>query len=128
MKVLLDSHVFLWYFAADPRLNKTAIAIMADVRNELLLSMASLWEIGIKSSIGRLTLPTPFAALIPLQLQQAQIRVLDIRLEHVAEGCALPFHHKDPFDRMLAAQCLVEKIPLLSSDAMFDQYAIQRIW
>ena len=128
MKVLLDTHAFLWYFTADPRLSKTAAAIMADVHNELLFSMASLWEIAIKSSTGKLTLPAPFAILIPRQLQQANIHLLDIRLDHVATVCVLPFHHKDPFDRMLAAQCQIENLPMLSSDPFFDPYGIQRFW
>lgn len=128
MKVLLDTHVFLWYFTGDPRLSQAALTIVGDVRNELFLSMASVWEIGIKSSIGKLTLPAPFATVIPQQLQQANIPVLDIKLEHVTVGCGLAFHHKDPFDRMLAAQSLNEKIPLLSVDAVFDQYGVQRIW
>jgi PIN domain nuclease of toxin-antitoxin system len=128
MKVLLDAHAFLWYFTADPRLSQTAASTMADVRNELLVSIANLWEIGIKSSIGKLTLPGSFATLIPHQLQQANIHVMDIKLEHVAAVCTLPFHHKDPFDRMLAAQCQVEKLPVLSADPLFDQYGIQRIW
>lgn len=128
MKVLLDTHAFLWYFAADPRLSKTAVTTMADVKNDLLISMASLWEIGIKVSIGKLTLPVPFATFIPQRLQQANIAILDIRWEYVVKGTSLPFHHKDPFDRMLAAQCLVEDIALLSSDPLFDQYGVRRIW
>jgi len=128
MKVILDAHAFLWYFTADPRLSKTAATTMMDVHNELVVSIASLWEIGIKSSIGKLTLPAPFATLIPQQLQQASIHVMEIRVVHIAAVCALPFHHKDPFDRMLAAQCQVENLPVLSADIIFDQYGIQRIW
>ena len=128
MRYLLDTHAFLWYFMADPRLSKNAAIIMVDMRNELLLSMASIWEIGIKSSIGKLTLPAPFAILIPQQLQQASIGILEIKLSHVTVGCGLPFHHKDPFDRMLVAQCVAEQIPVLSSDPVLDHYGIKRIW
>jgi PIN domain nuclease of toxin-antitoxin system len=128
MKVLLDAHAFLWYFAADPRLSTTAAATMADLRNELHISIATLWEIGIKSSMGKLSLPAPFATLIPQQLKLASIRVMEIRVEHIGVLCALPFHHKDPFDRMVAAQCQTENLPVLSLDVVFDKYGIQRIW
>jgi PIN domain nuclease of toxin-antitoxin system len=77
---------------------------MRDVQNELFVSIASLWEIGIKVSINKLTLPVPIETVIPHNLQLASIRTLEVRFEHVAAGCKLPFHHKDPFDRMLAAQ------------------------
>ncbi len=128
MKLLLDAHAFLWYFTADPRLSKTAANHMADVRNELLLSIASVWEIGIKTSLGKLSLPGQLASVVADQLRQANIRLLEIRLDHVAKVVELPFHHKDPFDRMVAAQCLFEQIPILSADPVFDQYGVQRIW
>ncbi len=128
MKLLLDTHAFLWYFTADPRLSKTAVSTIGIVQNELFFSMASVWEIGIKSSIGKPTLPGPFTTLLPSQMKQAGISLLNIEFAHVAAGTALPFHHKDPFDRMIAAQCIVEQLPLLSSDPIFDQYGIQRIW
>jgi len=128
MKVLIDTHAFLWYFTADSRLSKIGLTPMADVRNELFLSMASICEVGIKVSIGKLTLPGPLGNLIPQQLKQANIALMNMTIDHVATVTALPFHHKDPFDRMLAAQCLVEKIPLLSADAVLDQYGLSRIW
>lgn len=128
MKLVVDTHAFLWYHMADPRLSATAHAAMANVQNQLFLSMASLWEIAIKVSIGKLSLPGPFDTLIPSQMQLSATQVLDIRFAHVARVIALPFHHNDPFDRMLAAQCLVENVALLSKDAVFDQYGVQRIW
>ena len=128
MKILLDSHAFLWYLMADPQLSAAARTLIADVRNQLFLSTASLWEMAIKLSIGKLSLPAPFVPLIPQQLQQMNVAVLPVKLEHVAAVIALPFHHKDPFDRMLVAQCQVEQLPLLSADAIFDRYPLQRLW
>ena len=89
MKVLVDTHALLWYLMADPRLSGAARNMLADVRNQLFLSMASLWEIGIKSSIGKLTLPGPFAAVFPKCLADSAIDLLPIKLEHVAvaSGC-----------------------------------------
>lgn len=128
MKLVVDAHAFLWYHMADPRLSATAHAAVLNVQNQLLLSMASLWEIAIKVSIGKLSLPGPFETLIPSQMQLTAMQVLDVRFQHVARVIALPFHHNDPFDRILAAQCLVENLPLLSRDTVFDQYGVQRIW
>src|SRR5436190_22312000 len=108
----------------DTQLNAPAQALMADVRNVLFLSTASLWEMGIKTSIGKLTLPGPFGSVVRPCLTTANIQVLAIKLEHVEAVASLPFHHKDPFDRMLAVQCLVEGMPVLSADTIFDQYGI----
>jgi PIN domain nuclease of toxin-antitoxin system len=128
VKVLLDTHALLWYLMADSQLSNDAKKLMLDVRNELWLSMASVWEIGIKVSIGKLSLPVPFGTLVSTNLKQANVQILDIRAAHVAEVIGFPFHHKDPFDRMLAAQCKVEQVTLVSGDAIFDQYGIQRLW
>jgi PIN domain nuclease of toxin-antitoxin system len=128
VKILLDTHAFLWYLMADSQLSAAARTLIADVRNQLFLSMTSLWEMAIKLSIGKLTLPAPFVPLIPQQLQQMKVAVLPVKLEHVAAVVALPFHHKDPFDRMLVARCQVAQLPLLSADAVFDQSPVQRLW
>jgi PIN domain nuclease of toxin-antitoxin system len=87
-----------------------------------------VWEIGVKVSVGKLTLPSPLGVLLPQKLQQTSIRILEVRLPHVDAVSTLPFYHKDPFDRMLVAQCLVEQFPLLSADVAFDAYGIQRVW
>ena len=90
--------------------------------------MASLWEMAIKVSLGKLTLAQSFDQFIPRQLQLNQIEVLAIELPHVAAVVAMPFHHRDPFDRLMAAQCQVEALPIVSNDSVFDAYSIRRVW
>src|SRR5207249_7324232 len=114
MKLLLDTHSFLWFIDGNPRLSATARQSIEDLANERLVSIASLWEMAIKASIGRLTFAQPFATLMPDQLQRNSMQVLDITVAHTAHVTTLPFHHRDPFDRMLIAQALVEAIPIIS--------------
>ena len=100
------------------------ILLESDV--ELLLSVVSLWEIAIKVSTGKMTLPKPFKIFIPEQLQQNEITVLPIETDHLTYVTTLPFHHRDPFDRLLIAQSIVEGIPIVSMDAAFDPYKVDR--
>jgi len=127
MKVLLDTHTFLWFINDSPQLSDTVRGLLtSDV--DALLSIASLWEIAIKVGLNKLTLPTSFDTFIPEQLSLNDIEILPIRIEHLAIVPQLPLHHRDPFDRLLAAQALVETISLLSVDAIFDRYTVNRIW
>lgn len=128
MRVLLDTHAFLWFIAGDTSLSTKARQLIEDPTVESGLSVASLWEIAIKVSIGRLHLGEPFGSLIPRQLQLNGIRLLDITVEHTATVATLPFHHRDPFDRLLIAQAMVEGIPIISREALFDSYTITRLW
>ena len=128
MNLLLDTHAFLWFIANDPRLSSHAQSLIQDPGNRRLLSMAGLWEIAIKVSLGTLTLAQPFDQFIPRQLQLNQIEVLAIELPHVAAVAAMPFHHRDPFDRLMAAQCQIEDFPIVSADTAFDAYSIRRVW
>jgi PIN domain nuclease of toxin-antitoxin system len=128
MRILLDTHAFLWFVMGDARTSATARAIIEDERNERLISLGSLWEIAIKTSIRKLHLMEPFDVLIPRQLHQNGFQLLAIALPHVTAVSTLPFHHRDPFDRLLVAQSLTEQIPLLSADSVFDAYSIQRLW
>ncbi len=127
MNVLIDTHTFLWFVNDDPQLSASAAALL-EGDNTVLLSMASLWEIAIKVSIGKLALPQPFDVFIPEQLALNDITVLPIRLADCHQVSSLPFHHRDPFDRMIIAQALVEAIPVVSVDAAFDTYAVERLW
>ena len=102
--------------------------LIQDPANVRLLSMASLWEMAIKISQGRLSLAQPFAVLIPQQLERNDTNVLDITFAHVVAVSRLPFHHRDPFDRLLIAQSMVKGLPLLSADHVFDAYGINHIW
>lgn len=128
MNLLLDTHAFLWFVANDPRLSSQAQSLIQVPANRRLLSMASLWEMAIKVSLGKLTLAQPFGQFIPRQLQLNQIEVLAIELPHLAAVVAMPLHHRDPFDRLIAAQCQVEGLPIVSVDPAFDAYSIRRVW
>ncbi len=128
MKLLLDTHVFLWFIGGDKRLSPSAQVLIEDVSNDAYLSVASLWEMAIKISLGRLQLAQPFETFIPHQLSLNRIGLLGITMSHTARVAALPFHHRDPFDRLLVAQAQVEQMPLMSSDPAFDAYGITRLW
>ena len=127
MKLLLDTHIFLWFIIGSPNLSTPARELIEDVANEKFVSAASLWEIAIKSSLGKLSLSAPFAELIPQQLSLNGFELLHIEIDHAAIVATLPFHHRDPFDRLLIAQSMVEKMPIVSVDAMFDAYPIARL-
>lgn len=128
MRFLLDTHSFLWYLADDPKLSRKAEAAISDPDNEIWISAASLWEIAIKSSLGKLRLTEPFGELIPYQLSLNSIEVLRIQVDHLSLVSELPFHHRDPFDRLLVAQSRVERVPLISLDPLFDTYEVERVW
>ncbi len=128
MRILLDTHSFLWFINADTQLSITARALIEEPTNQPFLSVASLWEMAIKISLGKLQLAQPFETLIPAQLRLNGIALLGITISHTAMVATLPFHHRDPFDRLLIAQARVEEIPIVSKDAAFDDYEITRLW
>lgn len=127
MKILIDTHTFLWFINNGPQLSANAKAIIeSDV--DVLLSIASAWEIAIKSSIGKLALPDSYDKFIPGQVKQNAIKILPIKMTHLAVLANLPLHHRDPFDRLLIAQARVERVSIVSADVMFDNYGTNRIW
>jgi len=128
MRIILDTHVFLWFIEGNSKLSQTAQRIVEDTENDRLISYASLWEIAIKTSIDKLPLHEPFETLIPSELHRLWIFPFDFSLEHLTRIITLPFHHNDPFDRMLIAQAMVEGVPILSVDKVFDAYEVQRLW
>lgn len=128
MRLLLDTHAFLWFAGSDSRLGAQALSLIQDPTNEVFLSIASAWEISVKVSIGKLTLDRPVGRFFSEQLQANQFSLLPVSLQHAVEVAGLPFHHRDPFDRMLIAQCQVESLTLVSADVLLDAYAIQRVW
>ena len=128
MRLLLDTHTFLWFIGGNDKLSDVARRLIKDTRNQPLLSMASLWEMAIKLSIGKLSLSQPFESLIPQQMRLNGIDLLSIEVEHVTAIVQLTFHHRDPFDRLLIAQAMVERAPIVSADAVFDAYTIERLW
>ncbi|WP_437310938.1 type II toxin-antitoxin system VapC family toxin [Sorangium sp. So ce388] len=127
MRLLVDTHAFLWFLANDPQLSPRAKSFLEEPTNELVLSVASPWEIAIKVSLGKLSIPGDVETFIKHHMAMNDIELLDIRLRHVARVSDLPFHHRDPFDRLMIAQALVEDIPILSQDVVFDAYGIKRI-
>ena len=128
MKLLLDTHAFLWFVLNDPSLSLIARDLIIDPLNEIFLSPATHWEIAIKISIGKYQLPGPFKSWINTQIQTNDFQILPIEVTHTALVTTLPFHHKDPFDRLLISQSLVEKISIISTDGIFDSYGVSRLW
>ena len=128
MKVLLDTHTFLWWITDDPQLSKTARQVMEGPDNELFLSAASGWEIAIKARLGKLKLPDDLQGFVSEQLRINAIRVLPIQMAHALRVYTLPGHHRDPFDRLLVAQSQLEQLPILTDDPQMAQYSITVIW
>lgn len=128
MKLLLDTHAFIWWDGAPSELGPQARAACFDPVNELLLSVASVWEMQIKVMLGKLTLRKPLRQLISDQVQQNGLGVVAVSLEHVLRLDSLPSHHKDPFDRLLVAQALAEGWALVSHDPAIAQYPVTVIW
>ena len=128
MKVLLDTHAFLWFIMGSANLSVNARALIQDTSNERFLSVASLWEIAIKTSLGRLSLSAPFDQLIPAHLELNGVELLNIQVDHLSTLATLPFHHRDPFDRLVIAQAIVEKLAVIGLDDAFDLYGVTRHW
>ena len=128
MRLFLDTHTFLWYIFGDRQLSTAATALLQNPANEKYLSIASPWEVGVKISTGKLTLSVPLEAYFEEQMKLNSVQTLPITLAHIARVSALPLHHRDPFDRMLIAQSLVEGIPLVSADAVFNAYGVTLPW
>ena len=125
MRILLDTHIFIWWDSDPEQLSSTARAFCDDSANALVLSVVSVWEMQIKQQLGKLKLRLPLTELIEGQQQTNGIEVLPVTLNHVLALENLPLHHKDPFDRLLIAQALVEDMSLLSADPAFGKYNIK---
>ncbi len=128
MRFILDTHAFVWFISGDTRLNDSARALILDTANERLLSIASLWEMAIKASLGRLKLTLPFPELIERQVRGNAMELLPVLPPHLHELTRLPFHHKDPFDRLIIAQALAEGVPIITRDAAFESYSVTTLW
>jgi PIN domain nuclease of toxin-antitoxin system len=128
MRLLLDTHAFLWWIADDARLSKRARSAIATRRDECFVSMASCWEIAIKVSLEKLTLEAPVDRFIPEQLAVNSFSLLSIEFAQVARVARLPFHHRDPFDRLLAGQALIDDLTVVSADPIFRRYGVKRLW
>jgi PIN domain nuclease of toxin-antitoxin system len=128
MKLLLDTHTFIWFTIDSPQLNAAVRVLIEDENNQKLLSTASIWEMAIKQSIGKLSFGLPFKVFIEQQISTNSIELININLDHIEIVAPLPLHHRDPFDRLIIAQAMMEQIPILSADGVFDAYPIQRLW
>ncbi len=128
MKLLLDTHAFIWWVSEPEKLSRNTLALLADEGNDLILSVVSAWEIQIKSQLGKLKLNVPLGELVESQRRQNGLRVLPVELEHVLALNALPAHHQDPFDRLLIAQGRIEDADIVSKDNMFARYPVRVIW
>jgi PIN domain nuclease of toxin-antitoxin system len=128
MRLLLDTHAALWWVDDAPSLSRRARAAIADPANECLFSVASVWEMAIKQSLGKLSLTTELREFVSRHFAGNGFRELAIELTHVARVARLPFHHRDPFDRLLAAQAACESLAIVSRDAVFRRYGVERVW
>ena len=128
MKLLLDTHVFLWLASSPEHLSHTALEACEDPANQLYLSVVSAWEIQIKQQIGRLQLDVPLNQMIQAQESSNDLQILPVELQHVYALGELPLHHHDPFDRLLIAQARAEQAWLVSADSQFGPYPITVIW
>jgi PIN domain nuclease of toxin-antitoxin system len=127
MKAILDTHAFLWALAGDERMSRHARDVFAG-NTDLSFSIASIWEILIKVQSGKLNFPRPAGPYLLGKLAEARIERLPISIDHLLVLEGLPMHHRDPFDRILIAQSLYEKLPIITSDPWFHRYPVQVIW
>ncbi len=128
MKAILDTHAFLWFIWADPRLSEDARGMFEEPSATLLLSTASLWEMCIKSSLGKLSVPLPFEQLVEEHVLGNGIELVYVLPSHLDCLAQLPFHHRDPFDRLIIAQAICEKASLVSRDSAFAPYNVPLVW
>jgi len=128
MKLLLDTHTFIWWDSDPLKLTPQVLNMCQDPENILLVSVASVWEMQIKLQFGRLKLTLPIAELVLGQQETNKIEILSIKLEHILALEKLPPHHKDPFDRLLIAQANIEEAVLVSKDQVFKEYPVQTVW
>lgn len=127
-RFLLDTHTFLWMTMAPERLGESARRLLDQAATSVLLSVASVWEIAIKTSLGKLELPGSPSGFLEEQLAATRTTVLPVTFQHAVRTADLPWYHRDPFDRLIVAQALYEKLPLLSGDSTLDGYEVERIW
>ena len=128
MKLLLDTHAFIWFIDGNSKLSHTARTAIDDVENRVYLSVASVWELAILVSLKRLTLQRTVNEYVTLYTARTAIDLLPVTLDHVEGIVHLPFHHRDPFDRLLIAQAKFHDLQLVSADGAFRQYDVNILW
>ncbi len=128
MRLLLDTHTLIWAADEPAKLTLPATTCLRDPANERLLSAATVWEIAIKVGLGKLTLSLPYGQWMNKAIADLDLSLLPITVEYAEVQSSLPNHHGDPFDRMLVAQALTEKVQVVSADVIFDSYGVSRLW
>lgn len=128
MRLLLDSHSLIWAVDDPSRLSPTATAALQDPANDLLLSAATFWEIAVKVGLGKLMLSSPYRDWMNQAIADLSLAILPVTVEYADAQTMLPWHHRDPFDRLLIAQAVVEAIAIVSADTKFDAYGASRVW
>ena len=127
MRLLVDTHTFLWFDAGDSRLSVAARRALEEHEGEWCISMASVWEMAIKAGTGRLTLPAAAHDYVAERVR-AGLRILAVEWPHAVAVERLPFHHRDPFDRLIIAQALAERLGVVTRDAVFREYGVRVVW
>ena len=127
-RLLLDTHAMLWFFWDDSQLSGAAKSLIENAENQKLVSIASCWEIAVKVGLRKLDLGESSRSFLSREIARNNFELLPISLEHATTVEDLSLHHRDPFDRLLAAQALVEVLSFVSADAVFDQYGVSRLW
>jgi PIN domain nuclease of toxin-antitoxin system len=127
MQALIDTHSYIWYISGNDRLSKSALDIIDNEQNDIFISIASIWELSIKVKLGKLKLISDFHS-IEEDLRRFKISVLQITIQDILHNYELPYHHRDPFDRMIISQALRMTLPIIGCDESFDAYSVNRIW
>jgi PIN domain nuclease of toxin-antitoxin system len=128
VRLLIDAHSLIWALDDPSRLSVVAASALQDPANQLLLGTGTVWELSIKVGLKKLALSLPLRPWLEKAITDLGLNLLPITLDHAERQAMLPFHHRDPFDRLLAAQAMIEKVSIVSADAILDQYGIHRVW
>ena len=128
MKYLLDTHTLLWIVTDSPKLSKEAKKLYLEMDNLILFSLASIWELAIKSSLGKIEFEKSLESFVEEHVKENNIQILNIEIPHLLRIEQLPFYHRDPFDRLLISQLIENNLSIISCDKMFDLYDVKRIW
>ncbi len=128
MDYLTDTHTLLWIVTDSPKLSDRAKELYLNPENKIFFSLASIWELAIKSSLSKLTLEIPLEEFVDEHIKGNDIQILNIELPHLLRIEKLPFHHRDPFDRLIICQQIENNLPIIGSDKEFDKYGVRRIW
>jgi PIN domain nuclease of toxin-antitoxin system len=128
MRILIDTHVFIWWTSDSQKLSSGVYNLLVDSNTDVILSIVSIWEMQIKLSLGKLQFKMPLPELVEDEIKRNRIELLQLDVSHIYTLSNLPLHHRDPFDRLLIAQSMSEKLEIVSVDEKFDMYGVQRFW